>query len=196
MEITTDLIKTLRDATGVSVMQCKKALEEAGGDMEKARVILAKLSATAASKKGDRTLGAGTVGIYLHSNGLVGAMVELDCETDFVSKNEGFVTLARDIAMHVSATNPQFRTMAEVPADQIETASAVFAKDTEGKPEDIKAKILEGKLASYFAEKVLVEQAFIKNPDQTITDLLQEAIQKFGEKVEIVRFARFGVLEE
>jgi len=196
MEITTDLIKSLRDATGVSVMQCKKALEEAGGDMEKARVILQKLSATAASKKGDRTLGAGTIGVYLHSNGLVGAMVELDCETDFVSKNEAFVTLARDIAMHISATNPKFRTMTDVSQDEIETASSVFAKDTEGKPEDIKAKILEGKLQSYFAEKVLVEQPFIKNPDQTITALLQEAIQKFGEKVEIVRFARFGVLEE
>jgi elongation factor Ts len=195
MEITTDLIKSLRDATGVSVMQCKKALEEAGGDMEKARIILQKLSATAATKKGDRTLAAGTIGVYLHNNHQVGAMVELGCETDFVAKNEEFVVLARDIAMHVSAQNPKYVSMDQVSDEEKATAMEVFQKDIEGKPEEIKAKIMEGKLQSHFGEKVLLSQPFIKNPDVTIQDLIQGAIQKFGEKVEVVRIARLGVQE-
>jgi elongation factor Ts len=194
MEITTDLIKSLRDLTGVSVMQCKKALEEAGGDVEKAKIILQKHSAIAAGKKGDRTLAAGTVGVYLHNNGQIGAMVELCSETDFVSKNADFVALARDLAMHVSAASPKFLTMADIGEEDKKNASEVFAKEAEGKPEEIKAKIIEGKLQSFFADQVLLEQTFIKNPDQTINALLQSAIQKFGEKIEITRFARFSVL--
>lgn len=194
MEITTDLIKSLRDSTGVSVMQCKKALEEAGGDVEKAKVILRKYSAAAAEKKGDRVLGAGTVGIYLHSNNQIAAMVELSCETDFVSKNEEFVALARDIAMHISASSPKYLRMEEISEADRSKAAEVFAGEAEGKPEEIKAKIIEGKLNSYFAEQVLLDQPFIKNPDMKISDLIKNAVQKFGEKVEVTRFSRFSVL--
>lgn len=194
MEITTDLIKSLRDATGVSVMQCKKALEEAGGDVEKAKIILQKHSAAAASKKGDRTLGAGTIGVYLHNTGTVGAMVELCSETDFVSKNTEFVALAREIAMHVSAAAPKFLKMEDIGEEDKKNATEVFAKEAEGKPEEIRAKIIEGKIQSFFADQVLLEQPYIKNPDQTIKDLIQSAVQKFGEKIEISRFARFSVL--
>lgn len=160
-EITTELVKELRDKTGVSVMQCKKALEEAGGDIEKATAILLEKSAEIATKKGDRRLGAGVVSSYIHSTGTVGTMIELLCETDFVAKNEEFKTLARDIAMQVSATNPLFL-----------------------KPEDV----TEGS-----EEVALLNQPFIKNPEVTITNLIQSATQKFGEKIEIGRFVRYSV---
>ena len=194
--VTTDLIKELRDATGVSVMQCKKALEEAGGDKAKALVILKKKGAEAAAKKGDRTLGAGTVVAYVHSTGMVGAMVELACETDFVSKNPEFKALTHDIAMHVAASKPEFLKKEDITESDKAVAASVFEKETEGKPEAMKAKILEGKLSAYFADRVLLEQPFIKNPEITGGGLISQAVQKFGEKTELVRFARFGVLEK
>ncbi len=191
--ITTEQIKDLRDKTGISVMQCKKALEEAGGDMEKALILLRKKGAEVAAKKGNRTLGAGVIASYIHGNGTVGAMVELACETDFVSNNEEFKALARDIAMQVAASNPDFLSSADIDDAARAKASEVFAKETEGKPEELKAKILEGKISSYFADKILLEQPFIKNADLTIATLISNAIQKFGEKTEIVRFSRFSV---
>lgn len=194
--VTTDLIKELRDATGVSVMQCKKALEEAGGDKAKALVILKKKGAEAAAKKGDRTLAAGTVVAYVHSTGSVGAMVELACETDFVSKNPEFKALAYDIAMHIAASKPEFLKKEDITEADKAVASSVFEKEVEGKPAEMKAKILEGKLAAYFADRVLLEQPFIKNPELTVGGLISQAVQKFGEKTELVRFARFGVLEK
>lgn len=151
--ISMDQVKELRDKTGISVMQCSKALEQAGGDMDKAQAILKEKSAELASKKGDRTLGAGAVGSYTHSTGTIGAMVLLMSETDFVSKNKEFTDLARDIAMHVAAS-----------------------------------EVEEGNVAA------LLEQPFIKNPDQTINDLISAAIQKFGEKVEVSKFVRFSAL--
>jgi elongation factor Ts len=188
---TTDLIKELRDATGVSVMQCKKALEEAGGEKEKALVILKKKGAEAAAKKGDRTLGAGMIQAYIHSTGSVGVMVELGCETDFVAKNPDFKQLAYDIAMHIAASKPEFLKKEEITEADRKTAESVFAQEVEGKPEAMKAQILEGKLASYFSDRVLLEQPFIKNPDLTIAGVLSEGVQKFGEKIEIVRFVRY-----
>ena len=195
MAITTEQIKELRDSTGVSIMQCKHALEEAGGDMDKARVILQKLSSKAALKKADRELGSGTVAAYIHGGGAVGAMVELQCETDFVSKNEEFQALARDIAMHVAAQNPEFLKKEDIDDEARRKATEVFEKEAEGKPEEIKGKIIEGKLDSYLKDKTLLEQDFIKDPSKTIGGLVKEAIQKFGEKVELSRFERFGVLE-
>lgn len=193
MEIKTDLVKQLRDKTGISIMQCRKALEETGGDMEKAIMLLQKKSKDIASKKDDRTLGAGTVASYIHANGSVGCLVELLCETDFVSNNEEFKKLARDIAMHVTAVNPQFLKMEDIDEKSAEMAKEMFVKDTEGKPEDIKAKILEGKLSSYWSERVLLEQPFIKDPEVTIKGLIERAIQKFGEKIELSRFARYSI---
>jgi elongation factor Ts len=195
MEITTEQIKALRDETGVSIMQCKKALEEAGGDAEKAKVILRKASAKSASKKSDRSLGAGIVASYIHGGGSVGSMVELLCETDFVAKNEEFQTLAREIAMQVAATSPEFISEDEIDETAKAKASEIFAEEAEGKPEEIKEKIIQGKLDSYFGEKTLLKQAYIKNPDQTINELIEEGVQKFGEKIQVGRISRFGILQ-
>ncbi|MEK7607598.1 MAG: elongation factor Ts [Patescibacteria group bacterium] len=151
--ITTDTIKELRHSTGVSVMQCKRALEEAHGDKEKALIILKKKGAEVAVKKGDRNLNAGAIASYIHSTGTLGVMVELACETDFVAKNPEFKQLAYDIAMHIAASKPE-------------------------------------------SEQVLYEQPFIKNPEITVGALVNDAIQKFGEKMEIVRFTRFAVSEK
>ncbi|HUY62470.1 MAG TPA: elongation factor Ts [Candidatus Paceibacterota bacterium] len=191
MELTTDRIKALRDATGVSVMQCKKALEEAGGDLAKAEVILRKRSAASAEKKADRALGAGAIGSYVH-DGAIGAMVLLSCETDFVAKNPEFAALAREIAMQVAATGPTYAAMSDIPEDAMQAATAVFEKEVEGKPAEMRAKILDGKLASYFRDQVLLEQPYIKDDAKTVRNLLNEATQKFGERVEVSRFARFS----
>jgi len=192
MEISTDIVKALRDKTGVSVMQCRKALEEAGGDIEKAEVILRKKSGAVAEKKADRDLGAGAIGSYVH-DGAIGAMVVLSCETDFVARNPEFPALAREIAMQVAATNPTYNRIENIPEDVVAKAREVFEKEVEGKPEDMKAKILEGKLNSYFSDQVLMNQAFIKDESKTIRDLITEASQKFGERVEVTRFVRISV---
>jgi elongation factor Ts len=193
--ITTEQIKSLRDQTGVSIMQCKKALEEANGDSEKALVILRKKSGELAAKKGDRTFAAGVIQAYIHANGSLGAMVELNCETDFVANNDEFKTLARDIAMHVTATNPKFVRKDDITEVDKKTAREVFEAEVKGKPEAVREKILGGKLDAYFAEMVLLDQPFIKNPEVTVQGLLDLATQKFGEKVAISRFMRFKVLE-
>jgi elongation factor Ts len=164
MEITTELVKQLRDETGVSIMQCRKALEEAAGDISKAKELLMSKSAEIAGKKSDRALAAGTVASYVHATGTIGAMVELLCETDFVANNEEFKKIARDIALQVSATSPKFLKADEAGAD--------------AEP-----------------EAVLLTQPLIKNPEITITNLIQGAIQKFGENIELSRFVRFSVSE-
>lgn len=191
MELTTDIIKKLRDMTGVSVMQCKKALEEANGDLAKAEVILKKHSAAAAEKKAERELKAGIIGNYVH-DGAIGAMVVLSCESDFVAKNPEFGTLARDIAMQVAATNPMYTVMLEISEEAKKAAVAVFEKEVEGKPKEMQAKILEGKLASHFRDHVLLEQPFIKDESKTVQQLLNEATQKFGERIEVSRFVRLS----
>lgn len=196
VNISTEQVKALRDTTGISVMQCKKALEEAGGDSEKALIILQKKGGDIAAKKADRTLGAGVISAYIHNNGSVGAMVELSCETDFVSKNESFKALAYDIAMHVAASNPLYLKVEDVSEVEKAKAREVFAKEVLGKPEAIQEKIMQGKLASYFGEKTLLEQSFIKNPELTVKGLIDSGIQKFGEKIEVARFARFSVLSK
>lgn len=191
MDISTDVLKTLRDKTGVSVMQCRKALEEAGGDLEKAEVILRKKSGAAAEKKADRALGAGAVATYVH-DGAIGAMVLLSSETDFVSKNQEFVALAREIAMQVAATNPTFLASSDISPEARAAAESVFRKEVEGKPAEMQEKIMEGKLASYFRDQVLLEQPYIKDETKTVKDLVAEATQKFGERIELTRFARFS----
>lgn len=193
--ITTEQIKELRELTGISVMQCKKALEEAEGDKEKALLILRKKSSSIAEKKGDRELGAGVVDAYIHSNKTVGTLIELSCETDFVAKNEEFIAMARDIAMHATATNPQYLDESEITEDVRAKVIDMFKKEVEesGKPADIQAKMMEGKLATYFGERTLLNQAFVKNPDITIKQLIDGGVQKFGEKIAVARFARFSV---
>ena len=190
---TTEEIKALRDETGVSIMQCKKALEEAGGDVEKAKVLLRKQSAAIASKKADRTLGAGIASAYVHAGGSVVAAVVLACETDFVSKNEEFQKLAYQIAMHVAAMSPMFKSRTDVQEIDMAAAKAVFAEQVANVPEAAREKALQGKLDSYLKERVLLEQPFVKNPEVTIGELITQAVQKFGEKVEVVRMERLSV---
>lgn len=193
MEITTAQLKELRDATGISVMQCRKALEEAGGDMTKARIILERKGGEAALKKSDRTLGAGVIGSYVHSTHEVAALVHLACETDFVAKNEEFIALARAIAMQVAAQNPQYISRAEVNAEELLKAKQVFAEEVKGKPVDIQEKILAGKLDAYFRDRILLEQPFIKEPEKTIGDLVNSAVQKFGEHTVVAKMYRISV---
>jgi elongation factor Ts len=190
--ITTDQVKALRDRTGLSIMQCKKALEEAGGDAEKAIIILRKNSSAVAEKKSDRVLAAGTIASYIHTAGTVGAIVELSCETDFVAKNDEFKALAYNLAMQVVASDPQFLKTEDITSEARNTAAEVFATEAAGKPEEIKNKIVDGKVSAYFGEKTLMEQPFIKDPEQKIKDLISGAVQKFGERIEIRRFVRFS----
>lgn len=193
MEITSAQLKELREKTGISVMQCKTALTEAGGDMEKAVIILKKKRSEAADKKSDRELGAGAVGVYVHNTNEVSAMVLLSCETDFVAKNEEFIALAKDIAMHVAATDPKYISKDQLPEAAIEKAKEVFASEVADKPAEMQEKIMEGKLASYFKDQILLEQDFIKNPDSTIAELVTGAVQKFGENVSVAQMARVSV---
>jgi elongation factor Ts len=193
MEITSAQLKELRDQTGISVMQCKRALEEAGGDMEKAIIILKRKRSEAAEKKSDREIGAGAVGMYVHNTNEVGAMVLLGCETDFVSKNAEFVALARDIAMHVAAVAPKYVSKSEIDEATIAKTKEVLGAEIKDKPADMQEKILAGKMDSYLKEQVLMEQSFIKNPDTTISEMINGAVQKFGENVTIVKIERLSV---
>lgn len=195
MVITTDEVKELREKTGISVMQCKRALEEAGGDMEKALIVLKKRSKEVASKKGEREFGAGVVASYIHGDGRIGVLLKLSCETDFVAKNLEFKELANDIAMHVAAMDPQFLRKEDITDIDREKVEEVFAGEIEKmeKPQDVKKKILEGKLDSYFKEKILLEQPFIKETEITVLELIERAVLKTGERIEISKFVRFSI---
>lgn len=193
MKVTTEEVRKLREKTGISIMQCKKALEDADGDHEKAIVILKKKGSAVAGKKATRELNSGSVQAYVHGTGDVGSMVELRCETDFVAKNKEFISLAYDIAMHVAAVDPEFTTREDVTPEAQKAAKEVFEKEVEDKPKDLKEKILAGKLDTYFSDKVLLEQNFIKQPDVTIKGLIESAVQKFGERIEVTAFVRFSV---
>ncbi|MBC7767078.1 elongation factor Ts [Arenimonas sp.] len=193
MNITSDQIKALREKTGISVMQCKKALEEAEGDEAKAMIILKKKGAEQAAKKADREFGAGIVEAYIHSNGLVGSIIELASETDFVSNNAEFKTLAKDIAMQVTATAPEFLRQSDIDETTAQKAKELFTKEIVDKPAEMQEKILQGKMDSYFKDQVLLNQDFIKNPEVTIQTMLDTAMQKFGERIEIIRFKRFEI---
>ena len=195
MAITTEDIKALREETGVSIMQCKKALEEAGGDMEKARMVLRKISATTASKKSERTLGAGIIGSYVHTNKKMATIIELFCETDFVAQNPEFVQVANDLAMHITAMAPEFVHSTDIDEAAQSKAKAFFEEESANldKPAEIKEKIIQGKMNEFFAEKTLMNQSFVKNPDMTIEQVINQLIQKTGEKVEIGKFYRLSV---
>lgn len=193
MEITTEVIKALRDETGVSVMQCKKALEEAGGDMEKAIVILRKIAAAGAGKKADRELGAGVAAAYTHAGGQVVGAVVLACETDFVSRNPEFQQIAYDIAMHVAAMRPEFISKEQVKESDIAKAREVFTEEAASVKEEMREKVIQGKLDAFVKEKVLLDQPFVKNGDITVRQLIEGGVQKFGEKIEVVRMERLSV---
>ncbi len=193
MEITSAQLKALRDQTGISVMQCKKALEEAGGDMDKALIILKKKRSEAAEKKADRELGAGAIGTYVHNTNEVAAMVILACETDFVSKNQEFIALAKDIALQIAATNPKYVSKADLDETVLAKAREVFMNEAADKPAEMQEKIVAGKLDAYFKEQILLEQDFVKRPELTIGEMVNGAVQKFGENVSIAEMRRLSV---
>ncbi len=189
-----DQIKKLRKQTGAGIIEVKKALDEAGGDEDKAIELLRKSGQSKAVKKADRDANEGIIGSYVHSNQKIGAMVKILCETDFVARNEDFQTFATDIAMHITATDPQCVRPEDVDADFVAAERAIWAEQlkNEGKPEDIMDKIMEGKEKKLRAESALLSQPFVKDPDKTIEDLLNELVAKIGEKIEIGEFARFS----
>ena len=190
-----DQIKELREKTGISIMQCRKALEDAKGDMEKATILLQKKGAETAAKKAERVLKSGRITSYIHGLGSVGVLVELCSESDFVSKNEDFQKLAYDIAMQIAATNPLYIKKDDVPLEERTKVTDAFLDEVKDKPEAMREKILAGKLDAFFKEKILLEQDFIKDPSFTINNLIESAIQKFGEKIEIGKFVRFSTMK-
>ncbi len=194
-EITTQMIKELREKTGAGIVDCKKALQEAGGDIEKAVEILRKKGAAKAAKKAERATAEGIVVSYIHAGGKVGALVELNCETDFVARTEDFKALGHEIAMQVAAMAPEYVSREEVPAEVVEKEKEVLREQAlaEGKPEHIVEKIVEGRLSKFFSEKCLLEQPWIKDDSKTIQDLLTEYITKLGENIKVKRFCRFEV---
>ncbi len=194
-EITTQMIKELREKTGAGIVDCKKALQEAGGDIEKAVEILRKKGAAKAAKKAERATAEGIVVSYIHAGGKVGALVELNCETDFVARTEDFKALGHEIAMQVAAMAPEYVSREEVPAEIVEKEKEVLKEQAlaEGKPEHIVEKIVEGRLSKFFSEKCLLEQPWIKDDSKTIQDLLTEYITKLGENIKVKRFCRFEV---
>lgn len=192
-DISTEQVKELRDKTGLPVMDCKEALVEADGDMEKAVHILDEQSETAAAKKAGRDLDAGIVASYIHNDNTVGAMVELLSETDFVARNEDFQDLGYEIAMHIAAMDPEFVRREDIPEEKREELEEEFAEEFTDKPDDVKEDIIAGKMDDYFADNVLLEQSFIKDEDTTIEDMLQEATQTFGENVDIGEMYRMEI---
>jgi elongation factor Ts len=192
-EIPAKLVAELRNKTGAGMMDCKKALEEAGGDMAKAEELLRVKYAARAEKRADRAAGQGAIEIYLHFNGRVGTMVELNSETDFVANTAEFRQLAKDLALHVASARPIAVRIEDVPADVVERERRVYRAQVaeEKKPDAVKDKIVEGKLKKFFQENVLLEQPFVKDDKVTVGDLVKALAGKTGEKVEIRRFARF-----
>lgn len=188
-----DLIKEIREATGTGIVEVKKALEEAGGDKEKAIEILRKKGSLKFGKKSDRAAKEGIVEAYIHPGGKVGVIVELNCETDFVARTDDFKSLAKDLALHIAASNPLYVSSEQVPAEIIEKEKEIYKEQTDftGKPEEMVNKILDGKISKYFQEICLLEQAFVKNPETTIKEVIGQATAKMGENIVIKRFSRF-----
>ncbi len=197
MSISMDDIKKLRAMTGAGMMDVKKTLEETAGDLEKAVQLLRERGIAKASKKADRAASEGFIGSYVHHNGKIATLVELNCETDFVARNESFQELARNIAIHVAMANPQYRSREDVPAHVIEDEKSVLAKQAaeEGKPAAVIEKIVEGRLSKFYAETVLLEQAYIKDDKKSIDDLLKEAIATIGENIQLGNFSRIAIGE-
>lgn len=197
MEISAGLVKELREKTGAGMMDCKKALSETQGDFEKAVEFLRKKGLAAAAKKAGRTAADGAISSYIHAGGKIGVLVEVNCETDFVARNEAFQAFVRDIAMHVAAASPQYVRPEDVPQDLIEKekeiALAQLKADPKNanKPAQVFEKILEGKTKKYLDEICLVNQSFVKDPDKTVSQLTSELVAKIGENVVIRRFSRF-----
>ncbi len=198
MNITAEQVKELRENTGVGIMDCKKALAECEGDLEKAVDYLRKKGIATAKKRGGRTVSEGQVASYIHAGGKIGVLVEINCETDFSGKSEDFTEFARSIAMHIAATNPIAVEREGVPEDVLARERDIYATQAKesGKPEKIIEKIVDGKMNKFYSEACLLEQPYVKNPDISVQDLLNEMIAKTGENIVVRRFARFQLGEE
>ncbi|GEO24837.1 elongation factor Ts [Alicyclobacillus acidoterrestris] len=196
-EITAAMVKELREKTGAGMMDCKKALTEAEGDIERATEVLRERGLASAAKKAGRVAAEGLVESYIHAGGRIGVLVEVNCETDFVAKNEDFRTFVKDVAMHIAAASPQYVRREDVPSDVVEKEREILRAQTlnEGKPEHIVDKIVEGRIDKFFKDICLLEQEFVKDPDKTIETLLREKIATIGENISIRRFARYVVGE-
>lgn len=193
--VTAQEVKSLRDRTGVSMMQCKKALEESSGDVEQAIKILQKSGSKVADKKCGRTATEGFIGSYIHSNGKVGVLIEINCETDFVAKNEDFKELSHDLAMHIAASDPKYVSYEQIDPEEMKKKKEELAEEVkkENKPEDIAVKIVEGRVKKHFDEVCLMTQQYIKDPDLTVEQLIVKKIAKLGENIKISRFERFEI---
>ncbi|MGC7870528.1 translation elongation factor Ts [Desulfosporosinus sp. SYSU MS00001] len=192
-EITAALVKELRERTGAGMMDCKKALTECNGDMDKASDFLREKGLAAAAKKAGRVAAEGIVDSYIHGGGRIGVLLEVNCETDFVARGEEFKSLVKDVAMHIAAANPQYLNKEEVPADVLQHERDILKAQAlnEGKPEKIIEKMVEGRIEKYYKEVCLMEQAFVKDPDKTISDLVLDKTAKIGERIVIRRFTRY-----
>ena len=193
MAITAQLVKELRERTGAPMMNCKQALVETDGDLDAAVDVLRKKGIASAAKKSGRATSEGVVTSYIHAGGKIGVLFELNCETDFVARTDEFQALARDLAMHIAAADPRFVRREEVTEDVLEREREIFKQQAidSGKPENVVERIVEGKLEKYYGEHVLLEQAFVKNPDQTVGQLVAEAVGRIGENIQVARFSRF-----
>jgi elongation factor Ts len=193
MAISAGQVKELRDRTGAGMLECKKALEDAGGDIETAIDALRAKGAAKAAKRAGKEAGEGAVGSYVHMGGKIGVLVEVNCETDFVARTDDFQALVKDVAMHIAASSPLAVTADEIDPSVVERERAVYREQVkeEGKPEQIWDKIVDGKIAKFFKEAALLDQPFVKNPDQTVGELITEVSAKTGEKIRVRRFARF-----
>ncbi len=197
MEITGAMVKELREKTGAGMMDCKKALVATEGNVEKAIDFLREKGLASAQKKGSRVAAEGVVASYIHMGGKIGVLVEVNCETDFVAKNENFLNFVKDISMHIAASNPLYLTEEEVPQDVVDSEKAIYKAQAmnEGKPENIAEKMVEGRIKKYFKEVCLMDQPFVKDMDKTIADVVQETIAAIGENIKIRRFTRYQMGE-
>ncbi len=197
MAVDAKLIKELRERTQAGIADCKKALEACDGDMDKAADYLREKGLSATAKKAGRIASEGVVESYIHGNGRIGVLVEVNCETDFVARNEVFKTFVRDIAMHIAAANPSYVSQEEVPADALEKEAAVLRAQAlnEGKPEKIVDKIVAGRISKYYDENCLLEQSYVKDPERKVKDYLADRIATLGENIKIRRFVRFEMGE-
>ncbi|MDA8165178.1 MAG: translation elongation factor Ts [Desulfobacteraceae bacterium] len=195
MEITSAMVKDLRDKTNAGMMDCKKALTETGGDMEKAIDLLRQKGLAVAQKRAGRATSEGTIQTYIHAGGKLGVMVEVGCETDFVAKTDSFIEFARNVAMHIAAANPVAITREEVPADLLAREQEIYKNQAldSGKPANIVDKIVSGKIDKFYGEVCLLEQKYVKNPDITVHDLLNELVASLGENISVKRFCRYQV---
>jgi len=197
MAVTAEAIKKLRNMTGAGMLDVKKALDETGGDIEKAAQLLRERGIAKAAKKSDREAREGFIGSYIHHNGKIGVLVELNCETDFVARNEQFQNLAKNVAIHVAMANPQYVSRDQVPEDLVESERKTLRAQAidEGKPEEIAEKMVEGRLGKFFAELCLLEQPYIKDDSKTVEKYLKENIAKIGENIQIGNFSRIAIGE-